>query len=406
MNWRRLSLLFLLTLLDLTLIVLAFLPMLFSYLVPPPHLNTTLIISKYTKILENIKVNYCPYPLTLTDYLCQLPDYKTLPEWRYSAISVATLFLIFNFSVLLIFLLHRSLRRGTFIALIIILILSLLMSIIFNISAYHIVEDVGIRIYEQVLGFCLHFKLLSFFLWINFHLFQVTFILILPTFQLPLGTYTVAICKLTLATLLALVIPSINLIFMGGYSILTFLPLPTTWYGFYYLMVFPLCILNASTLLTSTLLSVLVRRVKKSVGQGNALWYNPLTSYTVRMFLFFAVGSLLLDLTLSMSLIVKNHELIFNSSDSFYLAISIVYNSKVSVDSTMSYHKETSLKVLKLSFVPLLLWPVCLLCYELAFSWTTISKMISKWSERVSVCCRNTFSPLRSSEQQILSSSN
>ena len=130
--------LFLLTLLDLTLIVLTFLPMLFSYLVPPSYLNKTSIISKYTKILRNIKVNSCPYPLTLTDYLCQLPDYKTLPEWRYSAISVATLFLIFNFSVLLIFLLHRSLRRGIFIALIVILILSLLLSIIFNISAYHI----------------------------------------------------------------------------------------------------------------------------------------------------------------------------------------------------------------------------------------------------------------------------
>ena len=405
MNWRRFSLIFLLTLLVLTLIVLAFLPMLFSYLVPPPHLNTTLIISKYTKILQNIKVNSCPYPLTLTDYLCQLPDYKTLPEWRYPAITVATLFLIFNFSVLLIFLLHRSLRRGIFIALIIILILSLLMSIIFNVSAYHIVECVGKRIYEQVLGFCLHFKLLSFFLWINFHLFQVTFILLFPTYKFPLGTYSAAICKIILATLLALVIPSINLIFLGGYSILTFLPLPTTWYGFYYLLILPLCILNASTLLTATLLCVLVRRIKEYVGQVNALWYNPLTSYTVRMFLFFAVGSLLLDLILCMSLIVKNHELIFNSSDPFYLAISIVYNSKVSVDSTMSYHKETSLKVLNLSFFPILLWPVCLLCYEITFSLTTISKMISKLSERVSVCCHNAFSPLRTSEQQTASSS-
>ena len=403
MSWCSFLRILLLILLDLTLIASTILPLFFSIFKPLVPLNHTSTISNYLKIIDSIKVLACPYPLVISQGLCRLPDYSALPEWRISAFITASIFVLFNLFVLVIWFTHRSLCKGIFLCLIILLFLSLLLGVIFIISAFHLIYDLltGKNLYEQILGFFLHFELISFFLWLNLHLFQVIYVLLFPTLNSPANTCRSAICKIILTTFLALVIPSVNIIFLEGYSILTFLPLPTTWNGFFYLLVVPLCLLNTSVLVMATLLVIVISNIKRATGDVNRIFYLSLTSYIVRMFFYFAIASVMLDLLLSMSLIVKNHELLFDKpNETFYLAVSIAYNSNLSsTDPEMRYHTHTTIKVLNLSFIPLVLWPVCLLCYELAFSWITINKLISKWWLQVRKCCHFAFTSLKSSEQ-------
>ena len=404
MRWKSFLKISLLILLDLTLILSTIVPLFFSIFKPLLPLNKTSTISNYFQIIDTIKVISCPYPLVIYQGLCRLPDYSALPEWRISALLTAIVFVLFNLFVLLVWFTHRSLCKGIFLCLIVLLFLSLLLGVIFILSAIHLIDDLspGKNLYEQIIGFILHFEILSFFLWLNMHLFQVIYVLLFPTLNSPINTTRAVIFKIILLTLSALFIPSVNIIFLHGYSVLTFLPLPTTWNGFFYLLVLPLCLLNTTVLIMATLLVIVVSNIKRAAGDVNRIFYLSLTSYIVRMFFFFAVASITLDLLLSMSLIVKNHELLFNKpNETFYLAISIAYNSNMSSpDPVMNYHTHTTIKILNLSFIPLVLWPVCFLCYELAFSWITINKLLSKWSVQVRRCCHFAFTSLKSSEQQ------
>ena len=378
------------------LLVLNFKPQLITDLVS----NDTL----YEIIHKNISIQTCPYPLILNDF-CQLPDYTNSPEWRISSLFSAIVFLLINIFLLIIWITYRTLWRSVFLALIVIIFTSILLSILFIIAAYHKIDHLILqdtRWYEQLIGFCLHFQLIGFFLWLNCHLSHVIYILLFPSVRSPLNECCAGFSKLVIALLVSLLLPSINMIFLNGYSMLTFLPLPKKLNGLLFLLILPLCFLNASIIILTALLIIIIKRVEKSVGVSNAIWYKPLAVYMNKMFVFFVLGSLLLDLLLSISMIVKNHEFVLASPDNlFYLAISIRYNSNsgVSLDSEHIYRLDRSLRVLNISYLPLLIWPFCLLCFELGFSWTTLSKVTRKWIGRVHKTIKMAFTPLRSSEQ-------
>ena len=403
MRWSCVLKIFLFICLDLTLIIATTIPLFLSIFKPLVPLDYASNISNYLKIIDHLKVVSCPYPLVISQGICRLPDYSALPEWKISAIITALIFLLFNLFVSLVWVTHRSLCKGIFICLIIILFLSLLLGVIFTLSALHFVDDLmtGKMLYNQIIGFFLHFNIISFFLWLNLHLFQVVYSLLFPALNSLVSTRRGTICKITLITLSALTIPTINIIFLDGYSILTFLPLPTSWSGFFYLLVLPLCLMNTSVVTMATVLVAVVNNIKRAAGDLDGVFYLSLSSYILRMFLFFAIASIMLDLLLSVSLIVKNHELLFDMpNETFFLTISIAYNSNLSAtDPIMSYNSHTTINVLNLSFIPLVLWPICLLCYELSFSWITINKLLLKWLGWVQRCYHFAFNSLSSSEQ-------